>query len=57
MTILSAKDKCSRPLSAAQIEKDRAKLEEQHERALKEDATWSMFGGVITIQGRSYQVL
>jgi len=27
-----------------------------HKRAMKEEPTWSWFGGVITINGRKYQV-
>lgn len=37
--------------------KDYKKLLAAHKQAMKEDLTWDMFGGVITIDGRRYQVV
>ncbi len=40
-----------------QIKQDYPELLRQHEKALKEELTWDMFGGVITVNGRRYQVV
>jgi hypothetical protein len=40
-----------------QIKQDYAELLRQHRRALKEELTWDMFGGTITVNGRFYQVV
>jgi len=40
-----------------QIKHDYPELLKQHEKALKEELTWDMFGGVITVNGRRYQVV
>jgi hypothetical protein len=55
-TIISAKDG-DEDVSAEQMEKDRPALLRQHQSALKNDATWEFFGGVLTIEGRTYQVV
>lgn len=39
-----------------QMKQDYPALLKAHERALKEELTWDMFGGTITINGRQYQV-
>jgi hypothetical protein len=40
-----------------QFEKDLPEIERQNEIALKESLTWKVFGGIITIDGRMYQVV
>jgi hypothetical protein len=37
--------------------KDYKALLAAHKRAMKEEPTWSWFGGVLTINGRRYQVV
>ena len=39
-----------------QMKQDYAALLKAHKKALKEELTWDMFGGMITINGRRYQV-
>lgn len=40
-----------------QLEKDYERLLTSHERALREELTWDVFGGTIRIDGRFYQVV
>jgi hypothetical protein len=40
-----------------QLKEDYSELLKQHRRALKEELTWDMFGGTITVNGRFYQVV
>jgi hypothetical protein len=40
-----------------QLKEDYGELLKQHRRALKEELTWDMFGGTITVNGRFYQVV
>lgn len=40
-----------------QIKKDYKALLAAHKRAMKEELTWDVFGGRITINGRTYQVV
>jgi hypothetical protein len=40
----------------AVIEKDLPELKTRHQEAMKKDPTWSMFGGFIDIDNRTYQV-
>jgi hypothetical protein len=40
-----------------QFEKDLPEIERQNRIALKESLTWKVFGGIITIDGRMYQVV
>ena len=40
-----------------QIKQDYAALLKAHKRALKEELTWDVFGGTITINGHRYQVV
>jgi hypothetical protein len=40
-----------------QAEQDYPSLLKAHKEALKEELTWDMFGGVITVNGRRYQVV
>lgn len=42
--------------SEEQTEADLPELRRQHADALDRHPTWAMFGGVITIEGRQYQV-
>ncbi len=42
--------------SKEQQEKDRPELERLHASACKANPTWAFFGGILTIQGREYQV-
>lgn len=42
--------------TSEQTEKDRPLLEEAHKKALRDDVMWELFGGTLTIEGRSYQV-
>lgn len=39
------------------IKKDVPKLRKKHAEAMKKEATWSSFGGVLTIKDRRYQVV
>jgi hypothetical protein len=39
-----------------QLKQDYETLLAAHKKALKEELTWDMFGGTITINGRTYQV-
>lgn len=40
-----------------QLVADWPRLLEQHREALRTQPTWAFFGGVITIEGREYQVV
>jgi hypothetical protein len=40
-----------------QFDNDLPKIERQNEIALKESLTWKVFGGIITVDGRMYQVV
>jgi len=40
-----------------QMKKDYKALLAQHKKALKEELTWDVFGGIIRINGRFYQVV
>lgn len=40
-----------------QIQKDYPDLLQAHKQALREELTWDIFGGVITINGHRYQVM
>jgi hypothetical protein len=40
-----------------QIEQDREAVLAAHKKALKEELTWDMFGGTISVNGRFYQVV
>lgn len=42
--------------SEQQTQADLPELQRQHKKAMAADAMWGMFGGVLTIQGRVYQV-
>ena len=39
-----------------QMKQDYDALLKAHKKALKEELTWDVFGGMITINGRRYQV-
>ena len=39
------------------VKTDWPKLKRLNEKALKNDPTWSMFGGVLQIENRKYQVV
>lgn len=39
-----------------QYKEDYPKLVKQYKKALKENPLWGIFGGTITVNGRSYQV-
>lgn len=39
-----------------QVQQDYAALLKAHKRAMKEELTWDVFGGTITINGHRYQV-
>jgi hypothetical protein len=43
-------------ISNEQIRRDTKEIRKEHKKALREDPMWSMFGGLITIQNRVYQV-
>lgn len=43
--------------SEEQARADYAKLQELHAKALLDEPTWSLFGGVLTVDGRTYQVV
>lgn len=40
-----------------QFEKDLSEIERQNRIALKESLTWKVFGGIISVAGRTYQVV
>lgn len=40
-----------------QFEKDLPEIERQNRIALKESLTWKVFGGIISVAGRTYQVV
>jgi len=40
-----------------QFDNDLPKIERQNRIALKESLTWKVFGGIITVDGRMYQVV
>lgn len=40
-----------------QIKQDYEALLAAHKRTMKEELTWDMFGGVITVNGNKYQVV
>ena len=40
-----------------QIKKDLPEIERQNRIALKESLTWKVFGGIISVEGRTYQVV
>jgi hypothetical protein len=40
-----------------QIKQDYEALLAAHKRAMKEELTWDMFGGTITVNGHFYQVV
>lgn len=59
MKILSATvetEEGHEPVSKEQIEKDYPQIKKAHDEKCKSDATWPFFGGIITIEGRKYQV-
>jgi hypothetical protein len=43
--------------TAEQMKQDRKAVLAIHKRALKEELTWDVFGGTISINGRFYQVV
>lgn len=43
-------------VSPEQIQADYPKLKEIHAKAMKSDPLWEFFGGVLSIDGREYQV-
>jgi len=43
--------------TAEQMKQDRKAVLAAHKRALKEELTWDMFGGTISVNGRFYQVV
>lgn len=43
--------------SPEQLKKDMPKLLQAHGDAMRQDAMWGMFGGILTIEGRNYQVV
>lgn len=40
-----------------EAKQDYAQLLAAHKRALKEELTWDVFGGIIVVNGRKYQVV
>lgn len=40
-----------------QFQKDLPEIERQNRIALKESLTWKVFGGMISVEGRTYQVV
>lgn len=40
-----------------QMKQDHKALLAAHKKAMKEELTWDMFGGTITVNGRFYQVV
>jgi hypothetical protein len=40
-----------------QFDNDLPEIERQNRIALKESLTWKVFGGIITVDGRMYQVV
>ena len=44
------------PIPECQIKADMPKLLKMHEKAKKSNPTWAYFGGILTIEGRKYQV-
>jgi hypothetical protein len=43
--------------SLEQTRRDWPRLLKEHKKALRTQPTWAFFGGVITIEGREYQVV
>lgn len=56
MEIIRAKTTSGKEVPIKQIKKDWKQLKELHQKALKEQPTWSVFGGILTIEDREYQV-
>lgn len=40
-----------------QVKQDYKALLAAHKRAMREELTWDMFGGILTVNGRRYQVV
>jgi len=40
-----------------QVKQDYKALLAAHKRAIREELTWDMFGGILTVNGRRYQVV
>lgn len=55
MTVISGHQN-GQPVDADTYKKDYPQIVKKHKAALKREPTWSMFGGVIHIEDRSYQV-
>jgi hypothetical protein len=55
MRIISATEN-GKPLTHEQIQKDLPKLERIHEEETNKSPSWGVFGGVIHIENRTYQV-
>lgn len=55
MRIISATEN-GKALTQEQIQKDLPELERIHKEESKKSPTWDVFGGVIHIQNRTYQV-
>jgi hypothetical protein len=56
LTIISAKGHDGNTLTTKQIKLDWGKLKEAHEKALTSEPTWQFFGGILTVNGHTYQV-
>jgi len=61
MAIIAAWEKSSTVRTKIDIDsispEERALIQEKHDQALKYEPTWVMFGGVITIGKRHFQVI
>jgi hypothetical protein len=56
MRVLTATNSSGQSLTTDQIKADWPKLKEAHDKACQDDPTWSMFGGLLYVNGNRYQV-
>jgi hypothetical protein len=56
MKIISAHYANGNQIPVEQQKKDMEQLQKLHSKCCVEDPTWSIFGGVLTIEKRSYQI-
>jgi len=57
LVVIDAKDGDGNEVSHEQIARDWPALKAKHDEAMAKDPTWPAFGGVLTVEGREYQVV
>jgi len=61
MRIINARQTCrdgsSKPVTESQQQRDMMCIRKSHAKAMKEEVFWDMFGGVIHVGNRRYQVV